>query len=418
MKVKFCERGGPFGIGVYGGFFWKKNLVEIKNCIIFVENKKLKIMSRTIQEIQRYFDKRPELWAKINEELRIMRDEYFLNVDSLMAWAMDNVPDVCKRFGTERAVANVADILLNALSRIDARNLTPLPKEEYPMGEDGESVKYPVMVETLNANSLTKEFRAWFVGERQECEEAGFKGFNSDMTCRGFQYEVGKAYDVKGDVWMCDNGFHACKSPLDVLRCYGDIDSRYCIVKQWGYMDKLMGRTVSSNIRIENEISLKELFEIAVGKMGEVPYNKEFAVGEGDWKAVSSLPYWKAIEGMHSNIILREGTGGNSWVVGTENVIGIIRSNTEINISGYGNMIYIFGNGNTVNITGRGNNVRVIEGEGNTIVVSGDANEVLSRVKVNVVCTKRDNSVMAGSGSTVTFHDEERLRALLLTERR
>lgn len=45
-------------------------MVGRKIYIIFVENKEnLKIMSRTIEEIQKYFDERPELWAKIDEEL-------------------------------------------------------------------------------------------------------------------------------------------------------------------------------------------------------------------------------------------------------------------------------------------------------------------------------------------------------------
>lgn len=47
-------------------FFLGKNLVGRKIYIIFVENKEnLKIMSRTIEEIQKYFDERPELWRKI-----------------------------------------------------------------------------------------------------------------------------------------------------------------------------------------------------------------------------------------------------------------------------------------------------------------------------------------------------------------
>ena len=46
-----------------------------------------------------------------------------------------------------------------------------------------------------------------------------FKGFNKDMTCRGFQYEEGKEYETD-KAKACNSGFHACEYPLDVLGYY------------------------------------------------------------------------------------------------------------------------------------------------------------------------------------------------------
>ena len=46
-----------------------------------------------------------------------------------------------------------------------------------------------------------------------------YKATDKYMKCRGFQYELGKASEVKGDIELCKNGLHACEMPLDVL-CY------------------------------------------------------------------------------------------------------------------------------------------------------------------------------------------------------
>ena len=53
-----------------------------------------------------------------------------------------------------------------------------------------------------------------------------YKGFNKDMTCKGFQYEEGKTYTTD-DAKLCESGFHACESPLDCFRYYAPGQSVY-----------------------------------------------------------------------------------------------------------------------------------------------------------------------------------------------
>lgn len=53
-----------------------------------------------------------------------------------------------------------------------------------------------------------------------------YKGFNKDMTCRGFQYEEGKTYKTN-EAKLCKNGFHACINPIDCLNYYSPCESVY-----------------------------------------------------------------------------------------------------------------------------------------------------------------------------------------------
>ena len=66
-----------------------------------------------------------------------------------------------------------------------------------------------------------------------------YKGFDKDLKCRGFAYEIGQDYEQDGKIKCCNNGFHACEFPLDVFNYYtpGE-NSRYCTVTQSGVTDK------------------------------------------------------------------------------------------------------------------------------------------------------------------------------------
>ena len=92
-----------------------------------------------------------------------------------------------------------------------------------------------------------------------------YKGFNKDMTCRGFQYEEGKEYEEES-VEVCDNGFHACEYPLDCLNYYSPNESVYHEVEQSGEIQKHNDDTkvASTKIKIGAEISIAGLVKAAI----------------------------------------------------------------------------------------------------------------------------------------------------------
>ena len=94
-----------------------------------------------------------------------------------------------------------------------------------------------------------------------------YKGFDKDLKCRGFAYEIGKDYEQHGSVKCCKNGFHACEFPLDVFKYYAPGEnSRYCTVTQSGVTDKEEGdsKVSSSKIHIETEIGLDGIIKAGV----------------------------------------------------------------------------------------------------------------------------------------------------------
>ena len=97
-----------------------------------------------------------------------------------------------------------------------------------------------------------------------------YKGFDKDLSCRGFKYEVGKEYEETGDIKACEKGFHACPYPLDVFSHYTPAWSRFCEVEQSGKIDDSESDKVcSSKIRIGAEHDIRGLVKAAVSYVKE-----------------------------------------------------------------------------------------------------------------------------------------------------
>ena len=90
----------------------------------------------------------------------------------------------------------------------------------------------------------------------------GFKGFNEDLTCRGFLYEIGKTYKHSGEVELCRSGFHFCRKLKDVHNFYNLKTSRICEIEADGKIDDDGVKSVCSRMRIVREVSREEIWSI------------------------------------------------------------------------------------------------------------------------------------------------------------
>ena len=93
-----------------------------------------------------------------------------------------------------------------------------------------------------------------------------YKAFDKNMQCRNFQYEVGKEYEMDGEIKCCNRGFHACKSPMEVWDYYDMLNSRYAEVEQSGKIEEEGNSTkvCSSHIKIKAELKLADIIKVGV----------------------------------------------------------------------------------------------------------------------------------------------------------
>ena len=93
-----------------------------------------------------------------------------------------------------------------------------------------------------------------------------FKGFNKDLQCRDFQYQLGEAYE-EPNADLCSTGFHACERPLDVFGYYPPGDgSRYCEVELIDPSDQKSddSKRVAKKIKIGAEIGVPGLVKAQI----------------------------------------------------------------------------------------------------------------------------------------------------------
>ena len=127
--------------------------------------------------------------------------------------------------------------------------------------------------------------------KKENKEIIAYKGFDKNLKCRDYQYEIGKTFEHDGAVKACESRFHACEYPLDVFSYYPPSSSRFAIVKMHGETSKDSDDTkiASAKITIETEIKLPEMINRAVDWIkNKINWSDDNTSNTGDWSAATN----------------------------------------------------------------------------------------------------------------------------------
>jgi hypothetical protein len=180
-----------------------------------------------------------------------------------------------------------------------------------------------------------------------------YKGFDKNLKCRDFQYEIGKEYEMDGEIKLCSRGFHACESPFEVFDHYSMIGSRFCEVEQDGNISKEDRGTkiCSSKIKIKAELKLADMIYLGVEWLKEITSPEKIKTSIKD---NSSGNYAQIGSSGNGAQIGSSGYGTQIGSSGNYAQIGSSGNGAQIGSSGYGAQIGSSGNGARIDSTGEG----------------------------------------------------------------
>lgn len=206
-----------------------------------------------------------------------------------------------------------------------------------------------------------------------------YKAFNKNMQCRGFQYEVGKEYNIDGDIECCRQGYHACKSPMETWYYYSMLNSRFAEVEQSGKIDIDMGTKIcSSHIKIKKEIDLADFIDLGI-----------------DWIKNYTLPS----EIPTNDTVLNDNGIANTQIYSSHSDVQIGSSGNSVEICSIGHFVQIGSSGETTKIHSSGNfDCIASTGFEDTISSSGYTTKISSSGDYTQIGSSGDNTIINTSG--------------------
>ena len=252
-----------------------------------------------------------------------------------------------------------------------------------------------------------------------------YKGFDKDFKCRDFQYEVGKTYEMDGNIKCCGRGFHACESPMEVFDYYDMLTSRFAAVEQSGEIDKKNNSTkiCSSRIKIKAELKLADIINLGVEWLKEITMPSKIKANNssndgysakigssGDYAKIGSSGYSAQIGS--SGYSAQIGSSGDYAQIGSSGYsakIGSLGDYAQIGSSG--DYAKIGSSGDYAKIGSSGDYAKIgSSGDYAQIGSSGDYAQIDSSGRNSVVmCAGFDSKAKAAIGSWITLAEWKRI---------
>ena len=183
-----------------------------------------------------------------------------------------------------------------------------------------------------------------------------YKAFDKNMKCRDFQYEVGKEYEMDGEIKCCNRGFHACKSPMEVWDYYDMLNSRYAEVEQSGKIDKEGNSTkvCSSHIKIKAELKLADIIKVGVEWLKDITSPSKVKTDD----ALSSSGYYAQI-GSSGDYAQIGSSGDDAKIDSSGDDAKIGSSGDDAKIGSSGDSAKIGSSGDYAQIGSSGNSAKI-----------------------------------------------------------
>ena len=226
-----------------------------------------------------------------------------------------------------------------------------------------------------------------------------YKGFNKDMTCRGFQFKEGETY-TEDKAELCKSGFHACLNPLDCWNYYNLISSEFHEVELEDVSDEREDDTkvCAKKITIGAKLDIKGLVKASVDFVmesvkdcfGKSNDNGDYArigssgnyaqIGSsGDYARIGSSGYYAQI-----------GSSGDSAQIGSSgNYAQIGSSGNYAQIGSSGNYAQIGSSGYYAQIGSSGDSARIdMQGERSVAACVGHDGKIKGTLGSWIVLTE------------------------------
>ena len=234
-----------------------------------------------------------------------------------------------------------------------------------------------------------------------------YKGFDKDFKCRDFQYEVGKTYEMNGNIKCCNRGFHACESPMEVFDHYDMLTSRFAEVEQSGEIDKENNSTkiCSSRIKIKAELKLADIINLGVEWLKEITMPSKIKANNS-----SNDGYYAQIGS--SGDCAKIGSSGDYAKIGSSGYYAQIGSSGDsAQIGSSGDYAKIGSSGDSAQIGSSGDYAQIgSSGDSAKIGSSGDYAQIDSSGRNSVVmCAGFDSKAKAAIGSWITLAEWKRI---------